>query len=244
MIRFPTRAVTALLLAVAPAAMLGGCAATLQPAAEANQVPGGGATASAAGVDFVTMTPDFPGYVDIESAVTPVKVQITNTGSTAIRIRYDDFKLVGADGTTYPALPLYDIDTTVSTPISPSIYGPIGRPGFLYRGFRVAPYYSGIYPGLPRFGGPFGYGRYGLGYYDAFGPGFARVQLPTREMYRNVLPEGVLDPGGMLQGWIYFKHVDNMRGDIAFDAQVTSIDGSTLGNVTIPYTYVRPGRGN
>ncbi len=231
-----------LLIATAPVALLGGCAATLKPAADANLTPGGGATASAGGLDVVTMTPDFPGIVDIESAVTPVKVNITNNGKETLLIRYSEFKLVAADGTTYQALPLYKIDTSVTTSL-PGIYDPITSPGFLYRGFRVAPYYGGLYPGIPRFGGPFGFGRfgrYGWGGYDtAFGTGLARVQLPTPEMYRNVLPEGVLDPGGSLQGWLYFQHVDNRKGDITFDASVMSVQGQDLGSLSIPYTFAK-----
>ena len=236
----PFRAtLTMLLSAAAPVALLGGCAATLKPAPGANPAPGGGATASAGGVEMVTMTPDFPGIVDIEGVVTPVKVAITNTGNSTVLIRYSDFKLVGADGTVYPALPLYKIDGTASAPTS-GLYGPIGSPLFLHRGFRVAPYYGGLYPGIPRFGGRFGgWGRYDWNDYDlAFG-GLHSVKLPTPEMYRNVLPEGVLDPGGSLQGWLYFKHVGNQKGDIAFDASVMSVTGTALGSLSIPYTFTK-----
>lgn len=234
------KTLTTLLFAAAPAALLAGCAATLKPAPDAMAAPGGGATASAAGVQMVTMTPDFPGIVDIESAVTPVKVNITNNGTSTLLIRYSEFKLVGADGTVYPALPLYKIDKTVTTSL-PGLYDPITSPGFLYRGFRVAPYYGGLYPGIPRFGGafPYGYGRYGWDGYDAAFGGFADIKLPTPTMYRNVLPEGVLDPGGSLQGWLYFKHVDKQKGDISFDASVMAVDGKTLGSLSIPYTFVK-----
>ncbi len=231
-----------LLIAAAPVALISGCAATLKPAADATPAPGGGATASTGGVNIVTMTPDFPGIIDIESAVTPVKVNITNTGSSTVLIRYSDFKLVGADGTVYQALPLYKIDTSVTTSLA-GVYDPINSPLFLHRGFRVAPYYGGLYPGIPTFGGPFGFGgfgRYGWGAYDgAFGGGFARVKLPTPEMYRNVLPEGVLDPGGSLQGWLYFQHVGNHKGDITFDASVMSVQGTDLCSLSIPYTFAK-----
>ena len=234
-----------LLIAVAPVALLGGCAGTLKPAANADPAPGGGATASAGGVQFVTMTPDFPGMVNIESAVTPVKVNITNHGTSTVLVRYSDFKLVAADGTVYPALPLYKIDTSVTTSL-PGGFSPIGAPLFLHRGFRVAPYYGELYPGIGRFDGPFpsNYGRYGRygrygwdGYDAAFGGGFADIRIPTPTMYRNVLPEGVLDPGGAVQGWLYFKHVANQKGDISFKASVASVTGTDLGTLSIPYTF-------
>ncbi|UZK66295.1 hypothetical protein [Sphingomonas sp. M1-B02] len=227
------------LLVTAPAAVLASCTATLEPAADALPAAGGGATASAGGVQIVTMTPDFPGVVDIENAVTPVKVDITNHGSSTVLIRYSDFKLVGADGTVYPALPLRKIDATATAPVPG--YDRISSPLFLHRGFRVAPYYGGIYPGIAPFGGPFryGYGRYGWDDYDAAFSGITTVKLPTPTMSRNVLPEGVLDPGGSLQGWLYFKHVGNQKGDISFDASLVSVTGANLGSLTIPYTFAK-----
>lgn len=228
------------LVAVSALPLLSGCAPTLQPAAGADLAPGGGAVASAGGVQMVTMTPDFPGIVDIESAVTPVKVNITNNGRNTVLIRYSDFKLVGEDGTAYPALPLYKIDTSVSTPTS-NLYNPINAPGFYHRGFRVAPFYRGIYPGLPYYGGQFRYGGFGWNGYDSlFWDGFSQVKLPTPAMYQNVLPEGVLDPGGSLQGWLYFKHVKPQQGEaLSFDASLMSVQGATLGTISIPYTFAK-----
>lgn len=230
---------TAVLLASASAVMLSGCAATLKPAANATPAAGGGAQATAGGVQIVTMTPDFPGIVNIESAVTPVKVNITNNGQSTVLIRYSDFKLVSADGKTYPALPLRKIDATASAPLD--TINPILSPRFFHRGFRVLPYYGGIYPGIPAYGGPFhyGFGRYGWDYYDSVFGGFGQVKLPTPEMYENVLPEGVLDPGGSLEGWLYFKHVGNRMGDIDFDASLTTVTNQRLGTITIPYTFTK-----
>ncbi len=114
------RPLLALLVAVAPLPLVAGCAETLRPAADATPAPRGGATATAAGVTIVTMTPEFPGIAEIEAAVTPVRVKITNNSNSTVLVRYDGFTLVSADGTTYPALPLYKIDTTAPT------LGPLG----------------------------------------------------------------------------------------------------------------------
>ena len=235
--KLPRKPVITLLVAVAPLSLLTACAATLRPAADATPAPNGGATATAGGVTIVTMTPDFPGSVDIESAVTPVRVRITNNSKATVLVRYDGFTLVSADGTVYPALPLYKIDASVTTSLP---YDPIIAPGFRWSRFRVAPYYRGLYPGIPAFGGPFGYGNYGWSYYDdVFGPDLARVKLPTPAMYRNVLPEGVLDPGGSLEGWLYFKRVAVQKGSVTFNANVKAVDGSSLGQMSIPYMFVK-----
>lgn len=182
-------ALTAVLLATAPAVVISGCTASLKPAANAMPASGGGAQATAGGVQIVTMTPDFPGIVNIESAVTPVKVNITNNGKNTVLIRYADFKLVAADGKTYPALPLRKIDGKASAPLD--TFNPVLSPRFYHRGFSVLPYYGGIYPGIPAYGRPFDYGfdRYGWDYYDSVFGGFGQVKLPTPEMYDNV-PSG------------------------------------------------------
>jgi len=236
---FPSlhKSLTALIGSVTLLSLAAGCAPTLHPAADATPAPGGGATATSGGISIVTMTPDFPGSVDIEQALTPVKVRIRNTGKATALVRYSEFTLMASDGTVYPALPLYKIDGSVSEPLS---YDPIIEPGFRWRRFRVASYYGGLYPGIPSFGGPYAWGRYGWPYYDdAFGPGFANVKLPTPAMYRNVLPEGVLDPGGELEGWLYFKKVKPQQGTIVFNAAITDVQGGALGKISIPYIFAK-----
>ncbi len=234
-LRIGLRRNAAFALLAGTALALSACADNLRPAADAIPAGKDGATANAAGVDIVTMTPDFPGMVDIQGAVTPMKIKITNNGNTPVRVRYADFKLTDPDGKSYAALPLYKIDSTVEVPTPLGAYDPIVRPGFFYHRFRVAPYYSGLYPGLPWYHGGFGYGGpYGWGYYD---DAFRDVQLPTNAMRKNVLPEGVIDPGGSLEGWLYFQHVSPSVKHVDFDATVTSERGVQLGDLSIPYDF-------
>lgn len=105
---------TAAILLAGTAMGLSACAETLRPAAGASVI-GDAAIASVAGVQVSTMTPDFPGIVDIERAVTPMRIKVTNQGTTAVRIRYADFALKDAAGRSYAALPLYKIDSSVQT---------------------------------------------------------------------------------------------------------------------------------
>jgi hypothetical protein len=232
-VRFMAKKNTALILACG-ALTLSACADQLRPAPGATLAGHGGATSSAAGVTVVTMTPDFPGIVDIESAVTPIKVKITNKGTTPVRIRYADFKLSAPDGTAYAALPLYKIDSSVTTSLPVGDYYPIADPAFRWNRFRVAPYYAGLYPGLPWYHGGFYGAPYGWDYYDT---AFANVDLPTPEMRRNVLPEGVLDPGGSLEGWLYFQHVPPSKKSVTFEATINSERGANLGQLSIPYDF-------
>lgn len=234
MLRHTLSRTTTLALLAGSALALSACAGQLRPAPGATLAPDGGAVSSAAGVDIVTMTPDFPGIVDIESAVTPMKVNITNNGNQPVRIRYADFKLTAPDGSSYAALPLYKIDSSVSTSLPALGYSPIADPAFRWNRFRVAPYYAGLYPGMPWYRGGF-YGRpYGWGYYD---DSFVNVDLPTPEMRKNVLPEGVLDPGGSLEGWLYFQKVPTSKKTVTFDATIQSERGAPIGKLSIPYDF-------
>jgi hypothetical protein len=235
---FPRIGAAALTLA-APIALLGGCATALRPAAIAERAPGGGATASLAGVQIVTADADFPGMANIASAVTPVRVSITNNGSSTLLIRHSDFAFVAADGTSYPALPLHAIDTSVATSV-PGIYDPLRSRLFLRNGARVSPRSDRVYPVPSRSGGGFppDDGRYGWDGYDPeFGGAAAEIRLPTPAMYRNALPEGVLDPGRSIEGWVYFKRVAPRRGELMFRQKLGAVTGAELGTLSIPYRF-------
>jgi len=100
---------------------------------------------------------------------------------------------------------------TVSEPLMARRYRPIDPIGFDYRYFRVAPHYRTVYPSLSVYtADPFFFDPY---YYSHYYPYWQRVriELPTREMLRRVLPEGVLAEGGRLEGFLYFERVEETR---------------------------------
>ena len=51
--------------------------------------------------------------------------------------------------------------------------------------------------------------------------------------------QSLLDPGGSLEGWLYFQHVARREGALSFDASLMSVDGAALGSLSIPYTFAR-----
>jgi hypothetical protein len=85
-------------------------------------------------------------------------------------------------------------------------------------------------------GSPFAVG--GL-FHDDFFPGYPlylRVPLPTSEMIRLALPEGALDPGATVEGFLYFDRVKRKAGRVTFEATiVTAFSGERLGVVAIPF---------
>lgn len=228
-----------LTITAAAAGLLAGCqaGADLEPAASAATAGVEGeaaAVANISGVQVTALAPAFPGSVEISRAVTPMKVRIDNNGPVPVRLRYDAFSLVGADGTTYRALPLYRIDKTVQEAVRVADAAPIAAPGFGYRDFAVAPYYGPLYPTVTPFAGPFDFPPAA---YDLYDTAFVDVELPTPAMRNNVLPEGVIAPGGYVEGWLYFQKVAEGAERVTFRADLVNANaGQSLGVATIPYT--------
>jgi hypothetical protein len=150
------------------------------------------------------------------SEVIPLLVSIENNSSSALRIRYQEFALGTPAGKWLNALPPFAIEGEEVVALrSPYAY-PVN-------GFWVAPYLSGYYPFFPRFVGPFAYDPF---FYDTYYPSIRRVPLPTGDMVQKVLPEGVLDPGGRITGFLYFETGDCDPDRVTFVADL--IDAKTL----------------
>ncbi|WAS97321.1 hypothetical protein [Nannocystis punicea] len=213
-------------LRLLPLAVLLGCAHPLAPAPEARRVPGLGDAAMAedAGVEVIASANAWRGFPpDLEDAVTPLLVILTNRSDRSLELRYEHFRLVSPGGVNYVALPPFRIHDTVYAPID-MVYPATG--------FGVAPYLSPWYPGWSVWSGPFPYR--GM-YYDSYYTGFQRVALPSGDMIQKALPEGVLSPGGRITGYLYFEHVeDTRRVDFVADL-VDAGTGEPFGAVEIPF---------
>ena len=221
-------------------AWVAGCASRPQlvPGPGADTVAPGGtiARASAAGVT-VTVDPDaWRGDVSITQAITPMHVRIENGSNKKLAIRYRHFAMLGEAGERFAALPPYEIRGTVAGVGPARRYPPVDRLGFTYNRFYVAPFYRFMYPSLAVYHAhPFFFDPY---YYDGYYPRWsrARTELPTPEMLRAAMPEGVLEEGGVVAGFLYFEPVDAEASPIDFKADVVDIvSGETLGTVTIPF---------
>lgn len=222
-------------------AMLGwigmGCATTtdLQPAPGATDVVGleEAARTSVDGVSVLTQVDEWPGAQPISNEVTPIRIRIENNSGEAIAVQYDEFTLVGPEGERYSALPPFQIEGSVEEPVMATTYSPIAEPAFVYDRFEVAPLYGDLYPGLTPFGDPFYYDPV---YYDNTFTYWQDVQMPTQEMLAQAMPEGVVRPGGWIEGWVYFENVPDdvqmvtLRADI-----VDAMSGNEIGEIRIPY---------
>jgi hypothetical protein len=169
--------------------------------------------------------------VNLQSAIAPVKVAVTNNSGRPLRIRYRDFSLTTGSGFTSLALPPMKITGSV-----PSELVPVTTPVFGWRGYRLAPYYSPWYPGFGVWNGPF---AWDFPYYTTY---YAQwpVSLPTEDMIRKVIPEGVLNDGGRVEGFLYFPQVPEGtdRANLS-DTLVDARTGQRFGVMAIPFEVKR-----
>lgn len=111
---------------------------------------------------------------------------------------------------------------------------PIRRPYFTATGFHVAPHHSLFFPHFTTVGHGF---FHDLAFHHAGFSHFRRFQLPTRDMLRRALPEGVLDPGGEIRGYLFFDAFE--QGEVEHVTFVGDLkvaeDGETLGEARIPF---------
>jgi hypothetical protein len=208
----------------------------LDPAPAANQAAGmtDAAVNVVDGVRVVAQSQAWPGMSEVKSEVTPLRVVMENNSSMPVRIRYDEFALVGPQGMRYAALPPYGVEGTVTEPVLAEGYTPVTSPAFTYNNFYVAPYYASAYPTMTPYADPFYYDPV---YYDRYYTAWESIALPTEEMIAEVLPEGVLDPGGRVEGFLYFERVDPDTPRVRFRADLVNANtGEEFGEVSIPFT--------
>lgn len=212
---------------VATVWLAAGCARALVPAPGAMLVEGirRGATAEEAGVRVTVRSQAWRGHPpDLRGVVTPLLVTIDNGGQRPLLVRYQQFTLEAPDGRTFVALPPFDIAGTVSEPVGYAAV-PLDR-------FWVAPHLRWYYPWAPVFDGPFFHDTW---YYSRYRPVFHRIALPTGDMVQKALPEGVVDPGGRVSGFLYHEDVRGVDGADFVARLVDAGTGEPLGTVRIPF---------
>jgi len=244
-----------------------GCAPgpALHPATDAAGDPQS-PTAEAASVVVTAQPGEWEGTPDQIDGYTPVRVRFENNGDRPVRVRYTDFQLTAGDSTITPVDPRA-IEGTAYASAHDHGYGAGG--GYSHRDFHVASHHLGLARtghSLHNFGHGFGHGvghglghgfsPYGFGYgglgfsrfgYGGYGYGSPSraVKLPTRDMLVAALPEGFLEPGGHVEGFVYFPTEEMPRsadGERAVSAPltVTIVDAetsTTLGDLSIPFVY-------
>jgi hypothetical protein len=207
----------------------------LTPAEDAQKVDDArhAAQATVANVNVTVQARAWPGTNAIKTEVTPLLVTIENNSQRTVRIRYSDFALVTAEGEHFAALPPYAIEGTIEEPVRVEPYPGAIAPRFHHRGFMIAPYYAPFYGGIAPFDGPFFYDPF---YYDRYYTYWREVELPTIEMLQEALPDGAIEPGGMVSGFLYFEPVGPDTPKVSFRMDIADArQGEIFGNIHIPF---------
>ena len=227
-------------------AVLAGCSTTTLSPGPGVATRAGTSDVAITQVDGVSVSVQanaWDGAVRVSATVQPIRVTIDNNGDLPIRIRYGDFALIGPSGRRYAALPPFRVEGQILNPRLAVGYMPFDMPGFRSRRFYVAPYFSPLYPRLPVFTRHYYF--YDPFYYDYYYMDLSAVIRPTMEMLSLALPEGVIEPGGGVQGFLYFEKVDRDMPMVTFRQDLVAVgtaDGETeaggaeFGQISIPFT--------
>jgi hypothetical protein len=222
---------------------LAGCAQTqLRPAAEAQRVPNQplAAVSESGGVRMVVQPEAWRGAPEhLDRELTPLKVTIENQGDQPVRVRYEDFVIETGRGMQYTPLPPLNIKGEVTETADRPVYLPRYAiapyaivPRFGHTRFYLAPWYMSYYSGLRPWAYPW---RFNGLYYDTYYPRWT-VKLPTADMLEMAIPEGVIDAGGTLSGFLYFPDLDDELQRIVFKANLSGArEGKQLATLQVPF---------
>ena len=183
----------------------------LEPAAGASLAPGRQDVAEAvvAGVTLEVSGDSWQGDPqNLGSLFTPVRVTLRNESGKALRVSYQDFKLSGASGTEYAAMTPDEARGSLAVaPQSP------------YAGFERDP--MGVMGPRPID--------------DAY-YGSSPERLPTPDMLSQALPEGMVQDGEDVTGFLYFPSVTGTEHAVELDMTLSdATDGQAFGRIAIPF---------
>jgi hypothetical protein len=222
-----------------------GCAGSnkpLQPAPNARAAPGmeNAAMAYASGLKVTAQVDKWPEGGGKSNRVTPVHLVLENQGTTPVRIQYRDFSLVGANGQELAAIPPFEIRQGVVAPIAMH-RGDAIEPAWSASGFEVARAYVPVYEqeqDMSTTQDPVDYDiSYYNSYYSDWGAEEDSENAPSEDMLEHALPEGTLNTGGRLDGYLYFQKIGDNPERVTLRAQaVDATTGKLLDTARIQFT--------
>ena len=188
-------------------------------------LPVDGAVTRAGGVQMLARAGVWDGTpTNLAERLTPMKVTIRNDSPVSIRVRYNEFMLTLPHGKVLKALPPFQIDAQTARSVAPF---------YPATGFRYAPYYSSYMPSASLYGGRF---ENDAAYWSRYAPVLGTVDLPTADMLARALPEGVVEPGGSVAGFLYFAGVGNDVARVGLRADLVNADtGQLRVSLTLPF---------
>lgn len=160
---------------------------------------------------------------NLEKELTPIRVVVRNEGTTPLLVKHKAFFLEGVAGRRVQA------------------QGPFNMNLLEPRQMRIVPEYPAQNFFLADYLVPF-YGTAFPMWRDtiAYEPGAYQVtwgpDLPTADMLNRSLPEGVLQPGGEVAGFVYFPALPQGEDRVVFHAELEEPKaGRDVAVVSIPF---------
>ena len=211
------------------------------PEAEKTGALEGAAHVELAGVEILVETEAWYGRPEILDKITPLRLTIQNNSGKLLLIRYSEFKISGVNsGKIYAALPPYEIRGTIEEPWLVLPYPFPVDPSIDCDKFSVAPYCSRMYPAFPAYRDTFPIDSL---YYSHYYTVYSKIALPTVDMIKRVLPDGVIENDGHVSGFLYFEKVNRDEEQLEFTADlIDAVRGELLGTVKIPFLMVKKKR--
>ena len=165
---------------------------------------------------------------DLEEVMTPIWVTLQNRGPKAVRVMYRDLGLEMPSGIRVTPLPPFSMQT--EGPVRTSA---IHVPATHHFGYFIYPSHRLYHPGLTTWYRPWPYDPF---FYDTY-YAYWRVPLPTEDMLRSALPEGVLEPGGSVSGFVFFPDIPKQaRGVFTFRAKLAEeTHATTVASLDVPF---------
>jgi hypothetical protein len=168
-----------------------------------------------------------------------VEIRLENQSGRTLSIRYELFDLVGESRFHYAALSSLDMkEANEAGPVC--VAGRVPRYSWgLHAGWGPRQMWRTRSPWRPWWPGPF-YDPFYDPYYGP--PPYVRCEepLPTEDMLGRALPEGSLENGGTVAGFLYFQGVADRERQVILQARlVDASTGEAFGELRIPFQVRR-----
>ena len=184
---------------------------------------------------------------ELPSVLTPIAVTLENRSGFKVRVTTRDFSLVGSSGFRYAALPplageprseadrpfqVMTVDYHPAVPVRRPPYRNAPAP----QRFWIARPHVHVYPGFPVWPHPWRWWdpAYQQRWYSRW-PG----SLPSEDMLERALPDGVLEDGGRISGFVYFQHLERERSAVLELSLHDAETGNDLGTARVPFDIRR-----
>lgn len=221
--------------------MLLGCASqrdrlvpiSATPRADSSTDAADASRVSTRGVTLTAQVDAWPGEEDLASKVTPVYLVIENHSGIPLRLAYARLSFQADDGQRFAALPPADIRGEVTRPIQQHATARL-HPAWRRDGLDAYTPNDGTFDtGLPTSDGVFFYDPL---YYDQYYQARQTVRLPTETMIDRALPEGVIQDGERVEGFVYFERIGDKASRVKLRGELVHAQtGALIVTATIPF---------